>query len=64
MSKYLNKTCTYHGEYDNCHGVMYKVVESYDDRWFDIKTTTARSILTGIYNEILSVPIEELNFET
>lgn len=64
MSNYKERTCTYHGPYKNCHKVLYKVKTSFDDKWFDIVTTTKRNILTGIYNEILSVPFNELNFNT
>ena len=77
MSKFkLDDPVSYHGDYENCHGVEYKITKIYQnlwnvDSWVNLElidngglSWIDRSIKMGgeiaEYDEILSVPIDEI----
>lgn len=77
MSKFkLDDPVFYHGDYENCRGIEYKITKIYQnffniDKWVNLKLADDgglswidRSIKMGgeiaEYDEILSVPIDEI----
>ncbi len=51
----------YTGEYERCHGSVYKIIKNFDNAWFDLELVTPRDEFA--YKTIWSVPDDEIEIE-